>query len=503
MKGGQGIIQSISSNAPLIIISIVYFLIVIYVINRTISGTRYVDTSFFYKLGYILVFALPVIALLFAIRMGKINLEGANNYITSLLMFVVLVAGIYVIIYAMGNFSSVISAASTILTALIVIGALAIINELWKMMPGLPQGNRRHVNWVTFLWEFVFYIPCLFTDIIKYIQNQLEITTDAVWTLFVVEIIFLLCYFYFPTFATKLIIHDGNQLVNEPLYLNEKLNLGSIQQIMPKTSIISTPLSAANTDFTLNTNVSDKCDTTTFTANLPKARGKATDVYGNVVDVSCAVLYDTYGGGYQIITGCSFETCDPTYISMTTSAGGGSSYVANYSVAFWVFINPQSSSYYSYTYPTNIFRIGKYHFDNAQNRQQGIPMVTYFNDVDTQNRGDKGEHRYIPKYRIFLTNNGTHYRDVSVPDSKWNLFVINYSGTTVDVFVNGDLVITEKIDAPPSYDDSLSFIVGEDGGLDGAICNLVFFPHILTQQEIYNYYYTLYWKNPPVISITK
>jgi hypothetical protein len=186
-------------------------------------------------------------------------------------------------------------------------------------------------------------------------------------------------------------------------------------------------------------------------------------------------------------------------VSAATAAavlGGGPEYTRIYSVSFWVFINPQPTNVRTYSTPTNIFRIGKYNFEDADDRKKGKPQVTYFNNVDIKNETSIGT------YRIYTTNQNTDYHDVVLTDQKWNLFTINYH-EKVDVFVNGDLVITDENKFPPTFEETDAFVIGENGGLDGAICNLVFFPHILTQQEIWNYYNSLKWRNPPVVEINK
>lgn len=56
---------------------------------------------------------------------------------------------------------------------------------------------------------------------------------------------------------------------------------------------------------------------------------------------------------------------------------------------------------------------------------------------------------------------------------KWNHLIVNYNGGTMDIFLNGELV-KSSIGVVPYYTyDSL--IVGENGGVRGGMCNVVYF----------------------------
>ena len=56
---------------------------------------------------------------------------------------------------------------------------------------------------------------------------------------------------------------------------------------------------------------------------------------------------------------------------------------------------------------------------------------------------------------------------------KWNNIIINYTGGTMDVFLNGDLVSSTKNIIPYSTLDNLT--IGEDNGIKGGICNVIYF----------------------------
>ena len=57
---------------------------------------------------------------------------------------------------------------------------------------------------------------------------------------------------------------------------------------------------------------------------------------------------------------------------------------------------------------------------------------------------------------------------------KWNNIVINYINGTLDVFLNGKLIGTYDGVIPYMTSDIVS--IGDDNGLSGGLCNLVYFP---------------------------
>jgi hypothetical protein len=81
---------------------------------------------------------------------------------------------------------------------------------------------------------------------------------------------------------------------------------------------------------------------------------------------------------------------------------------------------------------------------------------------------------------------------------KWNNLIINYNGGTLDIFLNGELV-SSTIEAIPYYTfDNL--MIGENNGIKGGICNVVYFRQALTSQNIYYLYNTVKDRTPPVLN---
>lgn len=81
---------------------------------------------------------------------------------------------------------------------------------------------------------------------------------------------------------------------------------------------------------------------------------------------------------------------------------------------------------------------------------------------------------------------------------KWNNVIINYNSGILDIFLNGTLVKSSEQVVPYYTIDNLT--VGENGGIKGGICNVVYFSHALTSSNVYYIYNALKYKTPPLLS---
>ena len=127
-------------------------------------------------------------------------------------------------------------------------------------------------------------------------------------------------------------------------------------------------------------------------------------------------------------------------------------YSYRYSLSFWIYINPQppstSAAYSEYTTlfdyggkPTLLYK--------ADDNQLKIQVV--LNDEDTKN--------------IYLGN------DMKL--QKWNHFIINYDGGTLDIILNDKLISSSGSIAPYMTLDIVS--VGHNHGINGGIRDVVYF----------------------------
>jgi len=182
----------------------------------------------------------------------------------------------------------------------------------------------------------------------------------------------------------------------------------------------------------------------------------------------------------------------------------------NYALSFWVNIDAMPpSTGAQYNKFTSLFNYGekpniKYKADT------NTLIVTTEMGVDNQQtkqiidklKTDKGYDdeqiaQYFKEIGIELDefDNRIVYKTRELPMQRWNNLVINYSGGTLDIFLNGELVRSAIEIAPYIVNDSL--VVGTTDGISGGICSLIYFKHTLTGLEIRNMYENFKEKNPP------
>jgi hypothetical protein len=157
-------------------------------------------------------------------------------------------------------------------------------------------------------------------------------------------------------------------------------------------------------------------------------------------------------------------------------------YQTNFSFSMWIYLNIQPTNFGGYTQEMPIFNFG-----------DGKPMIVYHNNITDEIHKNK--------YRIYFTNlrSSENFYEVTLPNQKWNNFVFNYKSSQVDLFINGELVKVFKFtDNRPIYKASDDIMIGKENGLDGAICNIRYYPYNLTMSHITSTYNLLMYKNPPV-----
>ncbi len=172
----------------------------------------------------------------------------------------------------------------------------------------------------------------------------------------------------------------------------------------------------------------------------------------------------------------------------------------NYSLMMWIYLNPVNSS----NITKKIFTYG-YQYKNNENENvedwkpkiEYVPTTRYENINDVDNRDNEG------KLKITFGNHDTYVKYIDFPKQKWNFIVLNYDDTSVDLYLNAKLIRTVYFveDIIPIQKDCDEIIVGDEDGIEGAICNISYSAEVLTKEKIASYYNLLINKNPPLNNI--
>ena len=144
-----------------------------------------------------------------------------------------------------------------------------------------------------------------------------------------------------------------------------------------------------------------------------------------------------------------------------------------FSLSGWVYIVSQPPNQYPYNDEATIFEFTTLHPKLVFNGKTNM-FKAYFNEAQSS--------------------------EFEMPLQKWNYVVFNYDKTSIDLFVNGKLEKTMKRNV--STDDNFKIndlvYIGQERGLSGGVCNLIYSATPLVGQDIkYNYDSNKY-NEPPI-----
>lgn len=181
---------------------------------------------------------------------------------------------------------------------------------------------------------------------------------------------------------------------------------------------------------------------------------------------------------------------DSNMLEDTSGGPGGSAgedmlFRKNYAISMWIFLNNQPPNFAAYDRESNIF-----------NYANGAPRVTY-----VRQKSDRSEDTHKDSIMVYATNSSNDVSNAVALDinkQKWNNIVFNYHSNSVDIFVNGNLEKTVDLSkSMPQYSPHDTIVIGEEGGLYGTLCNVVYHKAPLSELTIVNSYNYFANTNPP------
>ena len=98
--------------------------------------------------------------------------------------------------------------------------------------------------------------------------------------------------------------------------------------------------------------------------------------------------------------------------------------------------------------------------------------------------------------RTVIVPESSSGKDIVIPYSKWNHVFVNFMEGNIDIFVNGELVMTSPDVIP--YKNPNMLIIGSSPGIYGETCSLVYYKNPLLAENIKLMYNTMKAFNPPV-----
>jgi len=136
----------------------------------------------------------------------------------------------------------------------------------------------------------------------------------------------------------------------------------------------------------------------------------------------------------------------------------------NYALSFWLWITPQpASTGPAYTRSTSVINFGDILKINFNRNKIEIYAATSKKSI-------------TPEQLIRV------YQWKKIEFQRWNNFVINYSGGTLDIFINNVLVSSTPNITPITQFEKAT--AGSVNGIYGGIKNVVYYEHTLSRRQI-------------------
>jgi hypothetical protein len=179
-----------------------------------------------------------------------------------------------------------------------------------------------------------------------------------------------------------------------------------------------------------------------------------------------------------------------SYIDLNGSSDNSTdSYEYTFALSFWIYIDSASPNF-----------SGKSSFYASLMNYGNKPNVSYCVSENTLRitMPNTYSEEEIKRKKWKLDENG----DIIIyimPQyllQKWNNIVINYTGGTMDIFYNNELVKSFPEIVPYMNYDNLT--IGEANGVMGGLCNLIYFKKSLTMSQIDSLYNYVAVNTPPV-----
>lgn len=169
-------------------------------------------------------------------------------------------------------------------------------------------------------------------------------------------------------------------------------------------------------------------------------------------------------------------TVQPTLMNMSKKT--------NYGFSSWIYIHPSSpNTNEAYIENTTLINLGN--VPNIQFNAQKNSLIFLIDVVDVNNNS-----------KTVVVPSSDSGKDIVINYSKWNHIFVNFIDGNIDIFVNGELVMSSPDVIP--YKNPNMLIIGSSPGIYGETCSLVYYKNPVLAQNIKLMYDTMKKFNPPV-----
>jgi len=476
------------------------------------------------------------------------SLKRSGTFLKSLIILAVVLGILIGMLYmAMTSpeYGEWIASSLMIMTGLVILTLTYFAIKDTKLIQGIMK-----IKILQLLFHLVFLIPCIIIEIVNYIYQEIKHTPQTIYNILIVEIVFVALYFVLPILKKKLytftpfqednmdaLVKERDTLYEKEISIKREIrNQHKRYQIYPQLKVAGFIEKIQKDNLTLKQNevefdnhiityICTKC-------NLPSSdpnkidRNNYKNTQGKVIleDIR-RILKGTKlndpgdnrldDGVIRKLATLESELAEvkssrkalnemikngegglvtkvikmnPTTLSVRQKyadykdlRAGGKLVVNdiryNYGISCWFFLHSNSPNFYKDKY---------YSIINYSNK----PNVMY-NPIKNKLKVKVQEHPVSTR----------EFKFDNIKLQKWNNLVINYANGVLDIFMDTKMIGSFPQVIPYNSSDMLTVGdgYGPTKGLNGGICNIVFYGNILRKKRMdFNYEY-LKNKNPPTL----
>ena len=308
------------------------------------------------------------------------------------------------------------------------------------------------VKLLKLLWAGIIYIPCLFLDLLKSSQSVVGDTTRTIWVIVAIEVL-LIAILYGGPYLVNYIGASASQIVARPVSLKQLYDTNLTTQSKEIFIYHNTGIDRTDADKAANCAPEEKkryhyaISGWFFLNNNINTKTSDLEIF-NFGDVP-KMTYNPSKNELKII-------CD----LLSMSDGGASTATELY---------------------------------NSRKNYNAVIRAGHSTDEDVNKQIKSTVEMSLEDDEL----------DADILLQRWNYFVINYDGKTMDFFLNNKLVFKSEFIMPDIQLKPITVGSTTDNkGLNGSICNFAFHKYPLTKEQIRWTYNMLKSQNPPMIGMS-
>ena len=306
------------------------------------------------------------------------------------------------------------------------------------------------VKLLKLLWAFIIYIPCLFLDFLQSSQGAVGDTTRPIWIIVAIELL-LIAILYGGPYLLNYIGASASQIVAAPVSLKQ---------------LYDTNLTTQSKEIFIYHNTGADRTPEDKAANCPAEEKKR--------------YHYSISGWFFLNNNVTTKNTDLE--------------IFNFGDVPRLTYNPSKNELKLYCHQLR---------PDSSITDEKSKTTEIYNSRTNYNAAVKdGSNSDTKRAKIqILTDN--EELDIDVQLQRWNYFVVNYDGKTMDLFMNNKLLFKSDFIMPDIQLKPIT--VGStpnNRGLNGSICNFAFHKYPLTKEQIRWTYTMLKTQNPPMIGMS-